>query len=63
MFFTVINIGLFNLLTNMIHDGRHDHEGINKIPRGMKSYPKQFSRFPYYENLQIARLFGTMHIR
>ena len=24
---------------------------------------KQFSRFPYYENLQIAHMFDTMHIR
>ena len=28
----------------------------------MKSYPIQFSRFPYYEHLQIAHLFNTMHI-
>ena len=28
----------------------------------MKSYPKQFSRFPYYEHLQISHLFDTMHI-
>ena len=28
----------------------------------MKSYPIQFSRFPYYEHLQIAHLFDTMHI-
>jgi hypothetical protein len=28
----------------------------------MKSYPRQFSRFPYYEHLQIAHLFDTMHI-
>ena len=47
----------------MIHDGCHDHESINGLPRGMKSYHKQFSRFPYYENLQIAHMFGTMHIR
>ena len=46
----------------MIHDGRHDHEGINRLPRGMKSYPKQFSRLPYYEHLQIAHLFDIMHI-
>jgi hypothetical protein len=30
---------------------------------GMKNYPIQFSRFPYYEHLQIAHLFDTMHIR
>ena len=28
----------------------------------MKSYPMQFSRFPYYEHLQIVHLFDTMHI-
>ena len=28
----------------------------------MKSYPKQFSRFPYYDHLQIAHLFDTIHI-
>ena len=47
----------------MIHDGHPDHEGINGIPQGMKSYPKQLSRFPYYEQLQIAHMFDTMHIR
>ena len=47
----------------MIHDGRHDHEGINGIPWGMKSYPKQFNRFPYYEYLRISHLFDTIHIR
>ena len=36
---------------------------MNGIPRGMKSYPIQLSRFPYYEHLQIAHLFDTMHIR
>ena len=46
----------------MIHDVRRSHEGINGLPRGMESYPKQFSRFPYYEHLQIAHLFDTMHI-
>ena len=47
----------------MINDVCHDHEGINGIPQGMKSHPKQFIRFPYYENLQIAHMFDTMHIR
>jgi len=28
----------------------------------MKSYPMQFSRFPYYKNLQIVHLFDTMLI-
>ena len=37
-------------------------EGMNGIPQGMKSYPIQFSRFPYYKHLQIAHLFNKMHI-
>ena len=37
-------------------------EGMNGIPQGRNSYPIQFSRFPYYEHLQIAHLFNTMHI-
>ena len=28
----------------------------------MQSYPKQFSRLPYYEHLQNAHPFDTMHI-
>ena len=28
----------------------------------MKRYPIQFNRFPYYEHLQIAHMFDTMHI-
>jgi hypothetical protein len=32
------------------------------LPRGMKSFPKQFSRLPYYEQLEIIHLFDTMHI-
>ena len=47
-----------------MHDGRNHHEGINNgLPRGMKSYPAQFMRLPYYEELKIAHLFDTMHIR
>ena len=29
----------------------------------MKSYLKQFNRFPYYEHLQISHMFDTMHIK
>ena len=46
----------------MTHDGCHDYEGINGLPRGMKSYPKQFSRLPYYEHLLVVHLFDTMHM-
>ena len=44
----------------MVHEG-HD-QGFNGLPQGMKSYPKQFNRFPYYEYLKIVHLFDTMHI-
>jgi hypothetical protein len=47
----------------LITDGLHEHhEGVNGLPRGMKSYPKQFSRLPYYEHLLVVHLFDTMHI-
>ena len=47
----------------MLHEGHNHHEGINNgLPRGMKSYPTQFMRLPYYEELKIAHLFDTMHI-
>ena len=51
-----------NLFINYIHDVHRDHEGSNGLPWGMKSYPIQFSRFPYYEHLQITHLFDTMYI-
>ena len=46
-----------------IHIEGYD-QGINNevLPQGMKSYPKQFSRLPYYDNIEIVRLFDTMHI-
>ena len=43
----------------MIHDGHRDHKGINELPRGIKSYPTQFSRSPYYDHLQIGHVFDT----
>ena len=46
----------------MLHQGRR-HEGSNNgIPRGMKCYFTQFTRFPYYEQLKIAHLLDMMHI-
>jgi hypothetical protein len=46
----------------MLHQGLH-HEGINNgFPQGMKLYPIQFMRFPYYEEIKITHLFDTMHI-
>ena len=46
----------------MLHQGCR-HEGSNNgLPWGMKCYPNQFLKFPYYEKLKTTRLFGTMHI-
>ena len=46
----------------MLHEGHH-HEGINNgLPQGIKCYPTQFMRFPYYEEIKIAHLFDTIHI-
>jgi hypothetical protein len=51
------------LISFMLHEGRNHHEGINNgIPRRMKSYPAQFMRLPYYEEIKIAHLFYTMNI-
>jgi hypothetical protein len=36
---------------------------MNGLPRRMKSYPIQFSRFSYYKHLQIVHMFDTMHIK
>ena len=64
----------FIFLLNFLYHGCHELllvcfrlfnikcQGMNGIPRGMKSYPTQFSRFPSYENLQITHLFDIMHI-
>ena len=47
----------------MLHLEGH-HEGINNgaLLQGMKSYPVQFNRIPYYEHLEIVHFFDTMHI-
>ena len=51
------------VISFMLHEGRHNHEGINNgLPRGMQCYLSQFMRLPYYEELKIAHLFDTTHI-
>jgi hypothetical protein len=51
------------VISFMLREGRH-HGGINnELPQGMKFYPTQFMRFPYYEELKISHLFDKMHIR
>ena len=51
------------VISFMFHEGHNHHEGINNgLPQGMKSYPTQFLRFPYYEEIKIAHLFDKIHI-
>jgi hypothetical protein len=51
------------LISFMLHEGHNHHGGINNgLPQGMKSYPAQFMRFHYYEEIKISHLFDTMHI-
>lgn len=51
------------LFTNDIIDVCEGHQGIDeKPPKGLKSYPRQFSRFSYYTHLPIMHLFDVMHI-
>jgi hypothetical protein len=59
--FTVYNNYCCIINSFMFHKG---HQGIDgQLPRGVKNYPVQFNRFPYYEHLQKSRLFDTMHFR
>jgi hypothetical protein len=46
----------------MLHQCRRREGSNNGIPRGMKCYPTQFMRLPYYKNLKIVHLFDRMHI-
>jgi hypothetical protein len=46
----------------MLHRCRHQEGSNDGLPRGMKHYPTQFMRLPYYEELKIVHLFDTMHI-
>jgi hypothetical protein len=46
----------------MLHQCRHREGSNNGLPRGIKCYPTQFMRLPYYEDLKIVHLFYTMHI-
>jgi hypothetical protein len=46
------------VISFMLHEGHNHHKGINNgLPRGMKSYPTKFMRFPYYEEIKIAHFF------
>ena len=51
------------MFTNYVIDDHVDHQGsTDNLPKGLKIYPRQFSRLPYYKHLQIVHLFDTMHI-
>jgi hypothetical protein len=58
--FIVYNLTIVVSISFMYHIV--GHKDIDLLPRGMKSFHKQFSRFPYYEKLEITHLFDTMHI-
>jgi hypothetical protein len=47
----------------MLHQCRRREGSYNGLPRGMKCYPTQFMRLPYYEEIKIVHLFDTTHIR
>ena len=52
------------LFTDDVIDACEGRQGINdQLPKGLKIYPMQFTRLPYYEKLPIVHLFDPMHIR
>ena len=51
------------MFSNDLIDVCEGLQGIDeKLPKGLKIYPRQFTRFPYYEHLPIMHLFDAMHI-
>ena len=51
------------LFTDDVIDACEGRQGINdQLPKGLKIYPTQFTRFSYYEKLPIVHLFDPMHI-
>jgi hypothetical protein len=46
----------------MLHQCHRCKGSNNGLPQGMKCYPTQFMRLPYYEDLKIVHLFDTLHI-
>jgi len=45
----------------LIYNINHREEN-GVLPRGLKSYPTPFMRFPYYEHLTISHLFDIMDV-
>ena len=42
----------FVLLANYVINDQEGHQGItNHLPKGLKYYPKEFIKLPYYEKL------------
>ena len=51
------------LFTDDVIDACECHQGINnQLPKGLKIYPMQFTRLPYYKQLPLVHLFNPMHI-
>ena len=58
-----LKFGYCLLFSNDVIDIHEGHQGIDeKLPKELKSHPRQFSRLSYYEHLPIVRLFDAMHI-
>jgi hypothetical protein len=47
----------------MLHQCHRREDSNNGLPQGMRCYPTQFMRFPYYEEVKIVHLCNTMHIK
>ena len=61
LLYFIINIFLIYFI--LWYQGHCCGEGTNIVLRpGMKCYPSQFARLPYYEDLKISHLFDTMHV-
>ena len=61
LLYFIINIVLIYFI--LWYQGHRRGEGtIIVLPPGMKCYPSQFARLPYYEDLKIAHLFDTIHV-
>ena len=60
-FLMKFKFGYCLLFTNAIIDVREGCQGINEqLSKGLKSYPRQFSRLLYYKNLPIVDLLDAL---
>ena len=61
--FEIYIVILHFLFIDEVIDACEGPRGINdQLPKGLKIYPMQFTRLPYYEQLPVVHLFDHMHI-